>query len=136
MTAKEYLEQIGKLEYKIQRMKERSEYYDHMSHSIPGPCYDKIGTNPSPSLEAPFLKWLMKKDEIDRDIEKKEKELLSLKAEALLKIESLDNEDYKNVLIHRYFHHQTWDEIAKKLYASKSTVKRWHESAINKMLEI
>ena len=47
-------------------------------------------------------------------IEKKEKELLSLKAESLLKIEALDNEDYKNVLIYRYFHHKTWDEIAKK----------------------
>ena len=50
-------------------MKERSEYYEQMNHSIPGLCYDKIGTNPSPILEAPFLKWLIKKDEIDRNRE-------------------------------------------------------------------
>ena len=130
MTAKEYLEQIGHLEHKINCMKDRAEYYDRMSLSIPGPCYDKIGSNPNRNLEAPFMKWLIKLDEIKREIAKKEEELKILKAEALMKIESLDNEDYKNVLIYRYFDHKKWSDIAAKMYASEKTVRRWHENAL------
>lgn len=134
MTAKEYLEQIGKLEHKLQCMKERAEYYDHMSLSIPGPSYgEKIGSNPNRNLEAPFIKWLIKLDEIKREIVKKEEEIKNLKADALLKIEALDNEDYKVILIERYFNHKTWNEIALKIYASEKTVRRWHENALLKI---
>ena len=131
MTAKEYLEQIGKLEHKIQCMKERAEYYDHMSLSIPGPSYgEKIGSNPNRNLEAPFIKWLIKLDEIKREIVKKEEEIKNLKANALLKIEELDNEEYKVILIERYFNQETWNEIALKIYASEKTVRRWHENVL------
>lgn len=131
MTAKEYLEQIGKLEHKLQCMKERAEYYDHMSLSIPGPSYgEKIGSNPNRNLEAPFIKWLIKLDEIKSEIVKKEEEIKNLKADALLKIEALDNEDYKVILIERYFNQKTWNEIAMKIYTSEKTVRRWHENAL------
>lgn len=38
------------------------------------------------NLEAPFIKWIMKKDEIDRKIKQLKFDLDFLKAEALLKI--------------------------------------------------
>jgi len=131
MTSKEYLEQIGKLEYVIKCMKMRSEYYDKMSLSIPGPCLNREGSNGTRNLEAPFVKWLNKKFDIDAEIENKEEELNNLKAEALLKIEALNNEDYKCILIYRYFNHLNWDEIGSKVYVSRSTVKRWHSKALS-----
>lgn len=130
MTSKEYLEQIRKLEHEIRCMKMRSEYYDEMSLSVPGPCLNREGSSGTRNLEAPFVKWLNKKFEIDAEIEKKETELKNLKAEALLKIEAMDNEDYKCILIERYFNHLNWDEIAAKVFVSRSTVKRWHECAL------
>ena len=130
MTAKEYLEQIGKLEYKIQRMKERSEYYDQMSYSIPGQDFIRERVQTTPNYDAPFLKWLIKKDEIDREIEKKEEELKNLKAEILLQIESWGNEDYKNVIMLRYLKHWSWSRVAKASYCSIATVYRWHEAAL------
>jgi len=130
MTSKEYLEQIRKLEHEIRCMKMRSEYYDEMSLSVPGPCLNREGSSGTRNLEAPFVKWLNKKFEIDAEIEKKEAELKNLKAEALLKIEAMDNEDYKCILIERYFNHLNWDEIAAKVFVSRSTVKRWHECAL------
>ena len=131
MNAKEYLEQIRELEHKIYCMKLRSEYYDKMSLSIPGPTYgEKIGFNPNRNTEAPFMKWLIKKDEIDREIIKLVGKLNLLKAEALVKIEALENEDYKVILIERYFNHKTWNEIAMKIYTSEKTVRRWHENAL------
>lgn len=132
MDSKEYLEQIRKLEHKIYCMKLRSDYYNTMSLSIPGPTYgEKIGSNPNRNTEAPFMKWLFKKDEIDREIVKLEEKLNSLKAEAIVKIEALENEDYKIILIKRYIEGYKWDDIASLIYVSKSTVKRWHEEAIN-----
>lgn len=132
MNAKEYLEQIRELEHKIYCMKLRSEYYDKMSLSIPGPIYgEKIGSNPNRNTEAPFMKWLFKKDEIDREIIKLVEKLNSLKAEALVKIEALENEDYKNVLALRYISGFTWADICEKLYISLSTVKRWHQNALD-----
>lgn len=133
MTSKEYLEQIGKLEHTIKCMKMRSEYYDEMSLSIPGPCLNREGTSGTRNLEAPFVKWLNKKFEIDAEIEMKEEELRNLKAEALLKIETMTNEDYKCILIDKYFNHLNWDEIATKIFVSRSTVKRWHELALEQL---
>lgn len=133
MTSKEYLEQIGKLEHAIRCMKMRSEYYDKMSLSIPGPCLNREGSNGTKNLDAPFVKWLNKKFDIDAEIESKEEELKNLKAEVLLKIETLNNEDYKCILIEKYFNQINWDDIAAKLYVSRSTVKRWHECALNSL---
>ena len=134
MDSKEYLEQIRKLEHKIYCMKLRSEYYNTMSLSIPGPTYgEKIGSNPNRNTEAPFLRWLFKKDEIDREIGKLEEKLNSLKAEAIVKIETLENEDYKTILIKRYIEGCKWEEIANLIYVSKSTVKRWHEEALHSL---
>ena len=77
------------------------------------------------------MKWLFQKDEIDREIVKLEEKLNSLKAEAIVKIETLENEDYKTILVKRYIEGLNWDDIASLIYVSKSTVKRWHEEALN-----
>ena len=130
MTAKEYLEQIGKLEYKIQRMKERSRYYEQMSYSVPGQDFTRERIQGTPNLEAPFVKWLMKKDEIDREIERLENTLEALKEEILNQIELWDNEDYKNVIMFRYLKHWSWARVAKASYCSIATVYRWHDAAL------
>ena len=132
MDAKEYLSQIRKLEHKIYYMKLRYEEYEKMSLTIPGPTKkEKIGTNPNRNTDAPFLKWLYKKDELERDIIALEEKLKIIKTDVILKIEKIDNESYKTILIKRYFERKTWDEIATIIFVSRSTVKRWHEEAIN-----
>lgn len=69
ITSKEYLEQIYKLDHKIKAMELRSQEYEHLSYSIPGPSYgERIDSNHNRNLEAPFVKGIMKKDEIDRKI--------------------------------------------------------------------
>mgnify|MGYP003222998769 FL=1 len=85
MDAKEYLLQIIKLEHKIYCMKLRSEEYDRMSLSIPGPSYgEKIGSNPNRNTDAPFVKWIYKKIEIDEKIKTLEEKLKNIKSQALL----------------------------------------------------
>ena len=91
MTAKEYLSQIRKLEYKISRMKLRSEEYELLSHSLPGQNFDGVRVDGTRNLEAPFVKWIMKKCDLDQEIKVLEEKLVNLKAEVLLCIEILDN---------------------------------------------
>lgn len=130
MTSKEYLEQIGKLEHKIKCMKLRSEEYDRLSMSLPSQDFTRDRVQTTPNLDAPFVKWIMKKAELDKQIENNEKKLKELRAEAVLKIEELDNENYKNVLVLRYLKYMNWDDICCYLFASKRTVMRWHENAL------
>ena len=130
MTAKEYLEQVGKLEYKINAMKLRSDYYEQMSHSIPGQDFTRERVQTTPNYEAPFVQWLIKKDEIDREIKRKEEKLANLKAEILLQIESWDNEDYKNVIVMRYLKRWGWSKVAKQCFCSIASIYRWHDAAL------
>ena len=131
MDAKEYLMQIKKLEHKIYCMKLRSEEYDRMSFSIPGPSYgEKIGSNPNRNTDAPFVKWIYKKIEIDERIKVLEEKLKNIKSQALLIIEELENEDFKTILVKRYIEGENWDVIASAIFVSKRTAIRWHDAAL------
>ena len=79
------------------------------------------------------MKWLFKKDEIDCEISKLVEKLNSLKAEAIVKIEALENEDCKVILVKRYIEGWKWDEIADLICVSKFTLKRWCEDALNSL---
>lgn len=133
MTAKEYLMQVQKLEYKISRMKLRSEEYERLSHSIAGPNYDREPVSGTRNLDAPFVKWILKKADLDREIESLEEKLVNLKAEIMLTIEKLDSEDYKNVLVMHYINGLPFSEIAENLYVSESTVFRWHRCGLESL---
>lgn len=130
MTTKEYLLQVRKLEYKISRMKLRSEEYERLSHSISSPKYDSEPVSGTRNLEAPFVKWIMKKCDLDKEIEALEEKLVNLKAEIMLTIETLDNEDYKNVLVMHYINDVSWEDIAEKMFVSLSTVFNWHRKSL------
>lgn len=131
MDAKEYLMQIKNLEHKIYCMKLRSEEYDRMSLSIPGPSYgEKIGSNPNRNTDAPFVKWIYKKIEIDEKIKTLEEKLKNTKSQALLIIEELENEDFKTILVKRYIEGENWDVIASAIFVSKRTAIRWHDAAL------
>ena len=131
MTAKEYLLQIQKLEYKISRMKLRAEEYERLSASIPGPNYDGIRVDGTRSNDAPFVKWVMKKLDLEQEIKALEEKLENLKAEIAMCIEQLENEDYKNVLVMHYLKGLPWEVIADRLYVCRATVFNWNNKALD-----
>ncbi len=130
MTNKEYLSQVYQLEHKIKQLKLRSDEFERLSLSVPGSNYDGVRVDGTRNQEAPYVKWIVKKSEVDGKITALQKDLERLKVEILQVIEKLENEDYKNVLIMRYLDTLTWDKIADNLYCSISSVKRWHKVAI------
>ena len=100
MTTKEYLLQVRKLEYKISRMKLRSEEYERLSHSISSPKYDSEPVSGTRNLEAPFVKWIMKKCDLDKEIEALEEKIavLSIQIEEAEKNSRIARQDAEIVL--------------------------------------
>ena len=45
-------------------------------------------------------------------------------------IRSVDSDKHQLVLIYRYLEGKSWEQIAQNMNAGKSTVKRWHNEAI------
>jgi DNA-directed RNA polymerase specialized sigma subunit len=133
MTSKEYLSQVYHLELKIKQLKIRSKEFERLSNTVPGSNYDGVRVDGTRNQEAPYVKWIVKKSEVDNKIATLQKDVERLKVEILQVIEKLENEDHKNVLIMRYLDTQTWEKIAESLYCSISTVKRWHFAAISKI---
>ncbi len=89
--------------------------------------------NPNKNVSSPFIELLFKKDELEHEIPKLEKELIKAKKETTSLINKLNNELYKTILISRYFNKKTWDDICLNIPASKSTIKRYHDRAINSL---
>ena len=75
MTVVEYLSQIHVLEKKIEQLIRAAEF-ERLSFSVPSLSFDRDRIDCAPNLEAPFIKWLEKKDAVDDEISE-----LKLKAE-------------------------------------------------------
>ena len=121
------------LQIQIEKKKEYISFCEERSHSIPGPCYDKIGTNPSPSLEAPFVKWIYRRIDAEAELKELEETATAAKIEVEDAISKLDDPDMERVLIYRYIDWKSWREISEKMYYSSTTVRRKHEEAIAKL---
>lgn len=130
MAAKEYLSQVYILEQKIKRKQMRAKEYEQLASSIPGVNFDGIRVDGTRNLDAPFVKWVGKLIDIQDEIKKLQIKLDVLKDEVIGVIEAMDNEDYKTLLVLRYLNCLSWEDLADKLYISTSTVKRWHEKAL------
>ncbi len=133
MNAKDYLLQIKKLEHQIERMKVRSKEYEHLADGASSPSYGKEIVDGTKCDKAPFVRWLNKKDELDHEIRVLEETLENLKVEVILKIERIDSENHKIILIKRYFEGKSWEDIRNALFTSKATIYRWHDEALAKL---
>jgi len=130
MTSKEYLSQVYNLQRKIERMNLRYQEYEQMASSVPGPNYSGVRVDGTRNLDAPFVKWIGKMLDLEKEIEKVQQKLDTAKAEIIGTIEKVENEDYKSVLTLRYISCLTWEDIADKLCVVKRTTLKWHEKGL------
>lgn len=130
MTKLEYLAQIGKLKTKIQRMQERIEEYRCLAQSPATAGYGER-VKSSPKGEAPFVKWIYKVIELEKETERLQSELQTLQATIINAIEQLENEDFKTLLVCRYLQGMSWEKVAAKLFVTEWTVYRWNKQALN-----
>ncbi len=130
MDAYKYLAQISKLRKKLEALKTRKRTFEELANSIPGGSYDEPIVQKTRENKAPFIKWIDKIMEVDKKISEISTQLNELVAEALSKINKIENEQYQNILVMRFISEMVWEEIAEELDVSYSTVKRWYYFAL------
>ena len=131
MTNKEFLQKPMRIQHRIEQLQLKRQTFEELANSIPGGNYDKPLIQKTRNTQAPFIKWIDKIMEVEKEIEKLEEEFEVAKAEVIKAIEKLDNADYQTLLIMRYLNEYSWTSICEKMYVSLSTAKRWHWEAIN-----
>ena len=129
MTNKEYLRQAYRLDQKINSDIEEVARLREMAGNISSPVLgDKVQT--SRNRDGLFVrnmeKILLLEEEINREIDA----LVDLKSQMRDVIAAVQDTDERMVLRYRYIHNLTWEQIGNELNADKSTIRRWHGSAL------
>jgi len=129
MTNKEYLHQAYRLDHKINSDIAELKRLREMSGNIaPQQSGDRVKN--SRSGDAPFVRSIEKIMLLERQIDHEIDSLVDLKEQMRGVIGKVQNTDEQMVLRYRYIHNMTWEEIGDELNADKSTVRRWHRSAL------
>ena len=130
MTAKEYLSQGYRLEQIIKLIKMDIEYWQDLASSVSAPGFEEH-FNATRNTDAPFVKQIYKMMEYQDLLTEKLELHMNLKREMQKAIESMSNHDERLVLEFRYIKNLTWPRIADLMYVDESTVRRWHNKALN-----
>jgi len=131
MNVKEFLSRYHDTQVKITKLQQIVDEYIRLANSIPGINFDAIRVDGTKSLQAPFEKWILRALNDEVVIEELKRELPKIKGEIIAAIDELEDKELRKLLIYRYIDWNSWQEIAEKLYVSMSTVKRWHEIALD-----
>ena len=129
MTAEEYLSQAYRLNNRINAEQHEADNLRRLATSLPSPALgDKVMT--SWTAEAPFVGYINRLVDMERDINAKIDRLINLRDEIACVIDDVPDDDARLVLHLRYLAGYTWDSIAKELAVSNSTVRRWHKRGL------
>lgn len=130
MTAKEYLQQAHHLDAIIHYRLREIDYWKNMASSVSGVNYDGMPHSSNRPTEAPFVRCLEKIDEIQRSVEEKIAQLISLRDEINSRIDMLKNHEEQILLRYRYIDGCTWEEIERMMNVSERTAFRIHGNAL------
>jgi DNA-directed RNA polymerase specialized sigma subunit len=133
MQVKDYLSRYHNTKEKIKLLEKEIEEFIRLANSIPGISFDQLRVDGTKSLKAPFEKWIQKTLENEQKITLMKRKLPIIKGEIIGVINRLDDSKCKRLLIYRYIDWLSWDNIAKNLVYSSSTVRRWHEKALSQI---
>ena len=133
MTEKEFLNQARDIDRQIKFDLAELEEIRAKVYSISSPNYtEKVsGTH---SSAAPFECALERLWEREEKLGVELAELESKRAEIMAAIRSVGDGEEMLILQYRYIDGMKWDDIADKMFLSKSTIKRKHEDALSKII--
>lgn len=120
---------------KLQIRSKQVQIEDLRLQMLPGAIrYDKDIVQSSPG--DPMLKFIVRVDELERDIEGLKQRYVDEQKLISKAIEMLEDEREQVVLIGRYVSGDSYDEIAADLSLSVDRVFQIHRSAVDKMVDI
>ena len=120
---------------KLQIRSKQMQIEDLRLQMLPGAIrYDKDIVQSSPG--DPMLKFIVRVDELERDIEGLKQQYVDEQKLISEAIEMLEDKREQVVLIGRYVSGDSYDEIAAELFLSVDRVFQIHRSAVDKMVDI
>ena len=120
---------------KLQIRSKQMQIEDLRLQMLPGAIrYDKDIVQSSP--EDPMMKFIVRVDELERDIEGLKQQYVDEQKLISEAIEMLEDKREQVVLIGRYVSGDSYDEIAAELSLSVDRVFQIHRSAVDKMVDI
>ena len=132
MTAKEYLQQIKKLDNQIKNKKLEREAVWNSMKGCSAINYDpKIGVSGTRNTKSPQERYYPLLERYEKEIEVDIARLVELKKEVIAVIDQIEDADEVNLLYMRYIQYMKWEEIAEKMKFSYKHVHRIHAKALN-----
>ena len=134
MRVETYLSQGRMLNQRINYQLKKLGELKNAACSLPAVTIRKDKVQSSTDGDAPFVRALIRVEEMEERINREIDMLADLKEEIMGVIGQVNSEELQMVLIYRYLEGMTWEEIGNLFHAGRSTVKRWHRKAIEQIV--
>ena len=127
---KAYLSRYYYLYQKVDSLKEELKHLEILADGTQGCNYEEPRVQKSPSLKAPFIKYIDRIAKKEKEIDEKVEELFKLRGEIEKAILTVNDSTLELVLTYRYINFFGWREVADKLGYALSHVYYLHRQGI------
>lgn len=128
MTAREYLYRAFYLRLQIREVQERIEELRHRMSSVGAIRYDKLNVQSSP--DDPMVMYIQRLLDAEKELIRLEGELSDAYKEIMDKLEQMDSDLYKTILMKRYLQGKPLKKIAQEIHYSEGYVCILHTAAL------
>lgn len=134
MNAKEYLNQLRNLDKEINAKLDQRDYLRSMATRTSPKLLGDSSSGGNGWSNDRMADCVAKLVDLEREIDRKVDRLADLKAEAIEKIDAVENADYRLLLTLRYINGWAWEKIAKYMKYSLDHTKGYlHGQALLKI---
>jgi hypothetical protein len=130
MTAREYLQQLQKLNMLINQKTNELEDLHALSTSVSGVDYSKDRVQTSTSADAPFVKIINKIITIDEEVKEEIDSLARKKHKIINQIQALNNPKYIEILYKHYVEFKRLEVVAVEMNYSIRNIYFIHRKAL------
>lgn len=130
MDARKYLSQARLLNSRIRSYENELEYINTIALGPSGPSYGPNKIKQSPSLEAPFVRYIDKIMELEKIIHNEIGKLIELKKDIARTIAEVGDAKLEIILRERYINCRNWEDIAIDLAYSQVYLFKLHQKAM------
>ena len=134
LDKKEFLCRYHNLIERIEKKKHYIAFCEERAKSIPGQDFSVERVDHTPSYEAPFVKWVLRGLDAERELKDLEVDAANVKEEIESCISKMEHEDERRVLTFHYIDWLSWAEIEDAMFASKSSLMRLHRRALDNLV--
>ncbi len=135
MDVKNFLERAMHLDVLIDSHVAELDNYRRLSLKIGSSRLEEHVSHSAPT-EAPYVKWVERIVDKEREINEEIDRLVNIKMEISKFIDNVENPQWQYILRSRYIMGCTWEQIAKGIDCSVSTIKRSHQKVLENLEKI